>query len=148
MDLPIGNPYAGILLFGTTVPTGTGVTASFRETRLLIDNQEVFIPRTRWDALHQYLMGRACPSLWLAEHAHRTGAAIPAANELLEAAQWTGAHLVANYGLLDFDPLVDGTYFLQTAGRSKVQLRINADVASAQRIIPLEIIELAQAQAA
>lgn len=148
VDLPIGNAYAGVLLFGTTVPTGTAVTASMREVRLLIDNQEAFIPRTRWDALHQYLMGRVDPSVWLLEHAHRAGAAIPAANELFEAAQWTGTHLVANYGLLDFDPLLDGAYFLQTAGRSKVQLRINADVANAQRIIPVEIIELAAAQAA
>jgi hypothetical protein len=148
VDLPIGNPYAGVLLFGTTVPTGTAVTASFRETRLLIDNQESFIPRTRWDALHQYLASRADHALWLAEHSHRTGAAIPGANELLEAAQYTGTHLAANYGLLDFDPLIDGSYFLQTAGRSRVQLRINADVADVQRIIPVEIIELAQAQAA
>lgn len=148
LDLPIGNPYAAVLLFATTVPTGTAVTSSMRELRLLIDNQEAFIPRTRWDALHQNFQLRAGLELWLLEHAHRAGAAIPAANELFEAAQWTGAHIMANYAALDFDPLMDGAYFLQTAGRSRVQLRLNADVADVQRVIPIEMIELAQAQAA
>lgn len=145
VNLPIGNPLAGVLLFGTTVPTGTAVTASMREVRMLIDNQESIIPRTRWDTLHAHLMSRAGAGLWMLEHTHRSGAAIPAANELFEAAQWTGAHVAANYAYLDFDPLTDGAYFVPTAGRSAVQLRINADVADVQRLIPVEMIDLATA---
>lgn len=146
-DLPIGNPLAGVLLFGTTVPTATGVAASMREVRFMMDNQEVIIPRTRWDTLHAQLQQRMSPYLWASDHAHRAGAGIPAANELFEAAQYDAVSPVRNYAYLDFDPLQDGSYFVQTAGRSSVRLRINADLATAQRIIPIEIIELAAAAA-
>jgi len=46
------------------------------------------------------------------------------------------------YALLDFDPLNDGSYLLDTAGRARVHLRINADVADAIRIIPTELIDV------
>ncbi len=146
VDLPIGNPLVGVLLFATTVPTGTAVTSSMREVRVLIDNQEVFIPRTRWDALHQSMYQGFDPGLQDLEHIHlENTAGVYTQNVDTGGPRWD-AHPVANYGYLDFDPLMDGAYNVQTAGRSSVRLRLNADVADAQRIIPVELLELAQAQ--
>lgn len=138
--LPIGNKYKAVVLFGTTVPTSTAVTASMREVRLLLDNQEAFVPRTRWDTLKAQAMQKSCGVAWLLEHTHRLVAGAPAGDALVEAAQQTGAHIFSNYGLLDFDPLGTDDFLLDTAGRSDVTLRINADVADAQRIIPVELL--------
>jgi len=140
VDLPIGNKYAGIVLFATTVPTGTAVTSSMREVRLLLDNQEAYIPRTRWDTLHAQAQAKYAMAAWLLEHEHRLAAGAPAGDALVERAQQTGLTIMANYGLLDFDPLRTDDYLLDTAGRSQVKLRINADVTDAQRIIPVEIL--------
>jgi hypothetical protein len=148
VDLPIGNDISGVLLFGTTVPTGTAVTASMREVRLLIDNQEALVPRTRWDTLHQQALEFSTPGQWLLEHVHRLAAGAPAGDALVEAAQQTGVHIFANYGWLTFDPLLDDAYLFHTNGRSQVKLRINADVADAQRIVPVELIKVGGAAAA
>lgn len=147
VDLPIGNDVAGVALFATTVPTGVAVTSSIRELRLLIDNQEALIPRTRWDTLHAQAWEFSDAAAWMFEHSHRTGALAPAANELLENAQWTGTHVLANYGWLEFDPLRDGESLFKTNGRSQIKLRLNADVADEQRIIPVEMIAVGGAAA-
>ena len=139
-DLPIGNPYCGIVLFGTTVPTSTAVTASMREVRLLIDNQEAYVPRTRWDSLNAEARNRADSAHWYADHVHRLAAGAPAGDALVEAMQYAGTSIMANYGWIDFDPLRTDDYLLPTAGRSSVKLRINADVADAQRIYPIELL--------
>jgi hypothetical protein len=145
-DLPIGNPLVAVLLFATTVPTATAVTSSMRELRLLIDNQEIIIPRTRWDSLHQSMAAGYTPANALLEHIHLENlAGAYTQNADTGGPRWD-AHPFANYGYLDFDPLMDGAYHVQTAGRSSVRLRLNADIADAQRIIPVEMIELAQVQ--
>lgn len=140
VDLPIGNKYAGVLLFGTTVPTAGAVTASMREIRMLIDNQEAYIPRTRWDAAHHDFQNSRALALWMAEHVHleNTAAAYTQNADTL-GPRWD-VHVLANYAWLDFDPLMTDDYLLDTAGRSSIKLRLNADVADAQRIIPLEIL--------
>lgn len=148
LDLPIGNPYSGILLFGTTVPTAAAVTASMREVRMLIDNQEAFVPRTRWDTLHQEYLSRAGLAGWLAEHAHLENTAAAYTQNATTLAMISGVTVDNLYGWLEFDPLRDGSYLLPTEGRSSVKLRINADVADAQRIIPVEMISVAGAPAA
>jgi len=37
----------------------------------------------------------------------------------------------------------DDSYLLETKGRARIHLRINADVADAIRVIPLELIDVA-----
>ena len=139
-DLPIGNPYCGIELFGTTVPTSTAVTASMREVRVLMDNQEAYVPRTRWDSLNSQARNRAGGYGWMLDHVHRLAAGAPAGDALVEAAQIAGTGVFANYGWIDFDPLRTDDYLMPTVGRSSVKLRINADVADAQRIYPIELL--------
>lgn len=147
-DLPIGNPYAGILLFGTTVPTAGSDNASMREVRMLIDNQEAYVPRTRWDDLHHTFMEYGDAGLWMAEHIHlENTAAAYAQNADTLGPRWD-VHTLANYGFIDFDPLKTEDYLLDSAGRSAIKLRINADVADAQRIVVVERLAIAGAPAA
>ncbi len=138
--MPIGNPYAAILLFGTSVPTALLDTASMREVRLLIDNQEAYVPRTRWDDLSQTFQVVADATSWLVEHVHLENTAGVYTQNVATAGPLWDVHTLANYGWIEFDPLRDGAYLLPTVGRSEVKLRINADVADAQRIIPVELI--------
>ncbi len=146
VDLPIGNPHVGALLFGTTVPVDASFNASFGQVRLLVDNVEQYYALTNWETLKTGEVFR-CDADWQgSEGSVRTGAAAPGANELLEAYQWPTAFL-RRYAYLDFDPLLDGQYFLQTEGRSRVHLRINADVADAIRVLPVEMIPVAAAGA-
>ncbi len=147
-DLPIGNPFAGILLFGTSAPQGGLANASMREVRLLIDNQEAYVPRTRWDDLAAVFRGKSQGAAWLAEHTHlENTAAAYTQNATTGAPNWTSGAF-HRYGFIDFDPLMDDDYLLPTAGRSSVKLRINADVADAQRIIPIELLAIPGAASA
>lgn len=144
VDLPIGNPIAGVTLFGTTVPVDGADTASFGDLRLLVDNVEQYQAFTNWESLkgHEALFR---PSDWEgSEHVHRLAAGAPAGDALVEAAQWPTAFL-RNYAFLDYDPMKDGGYLLETDGRSRVHLRVTADVADAIRVLPIELLAVAGA---
>lgn len=144
VDLPIGNPLAGVLLFGTTVPTSTTATASLSAVKLLLDNVESIYPRANWDTLHSDLLMRLPFPPGLHDHVHRGDlAASYTQHQLTGIAQWDN-HLWNNYAYLDFDPVHDGNYMLGTAGRSRVNLRITADAADAIRILPVEVLSTGQ----
>lgn len=137
LDLPIGNPILGILLFGTTVPTGTSFNATAGQVRVLVDNVETDYAATNWESLHGELGMRLMDSLAWQAHFHDVNAA-GAGEEDVRETQLT-PETIENYAYLDFDPLKDGSYQLPTAGKSRVQLRVNADVADAIRVMPLEM---------
>lgn len=142
LDMPIGQKYAGILLFSTTVPTATAITSDMIEVRMLVDNQEAFVPRTRWDSLHHNFMSEAGPYLALVEHIHlENTASAYTANVNTSGPRWD-VHALNLYGFIDFDPLRDGAYLLPTLGRSSVKLRLNSNVSApgAQRVIPVELV--------
>lgn len=150
VDLPLGNPIIGALLFGTTVPTGTSFNASIGKVKLLVDNVENYYSETNWESLHNDFLIRTSPkglvdSLRILENlgaAYTQNAESGAPSDLVLEHQ--------QYAYLDFDPLKDDTYLLETEGRGRVHLRITADVADAIRVLPVELIRLpgAEAQAA
>ncbi|MFQ5986638.1 MAG: hypothetical protein ACE5KQ_04710 [Thermoplasmata archaeon] len=145
-DLPLGNPIPGVLLFGTTVPTGTSFNASIGTLKLLVDNVENFYSLANWESLHNDFIIRAFPEWDLSTELHRLAAAgVYAANDISQGpASVVRVH--DTYAYLDFDPLRDNNYLLETEGRGRVHLRINADVADAIRILPVEIIRLPGAE--
>jgi hypothetical protein len=63
VDLPIGNPLIGALLFGTTVPVGATETTSIDALKLLVDNVEFFYSQTRWEELHADFLARVKPGI-------------------------------------------------------------------------------------
>jgi len=147
VDLPIGNPILGALLFGTTFPTGAAATASIRRLKLKLDNVEQYFNDTRWASLHSDLLFRLQGFASGMSHVHEENrAAAYAANVQTNPAN-TGAlgsviDGVAQYAYLDFDPLTDDSYMLDTEGRGRVNLQINADVADAIRVLPIELIRI------
>jgi len=145
VDLPIGNKIAGVLLFGTTAPTGASYNASFGQLRLLVDNVEQYYARTNWETLHGALGLRIAEGTQSLSHKHVSDVGAAYAQFQLTASGDNLAPWFNNYALLDFDPRMDDSYLLETAGRARVHLRINADVADAIRILPAELIEVATA---
>lgn len=142
VDLPIGNKVAMVQLFGTSVPTGASFNASFGVSKLLIDNIESYYAKANWETLHNELMQKIGNWRYYS-HYHSVNAAGAGRENTL--GQIEDASLIDNYALLDFDPLGDDSYLLNTEGRSRVHLRVTADVADAIRIIPVEVIELTAA---
>lgn len=142
LDLPLGNPILGVLLVGTTVPDAASQTASIDQVKVLVDNVETGYSLSNWESLYgdgglRVLNWR---DLW--EHVHISDLAAAYTQF-----QDTGAAQLINAGdhsiaYLDYDPLRDGNYALDTAGRGRVHLQINHGVADAIRALPVELIML------
>lgn len=137
IDLPIGNPILGVGLYATTVPTGVSTNRSIGELRLLVDNVEHKLGRTNWEAFQQEHFMRHGMDLSTDRHTHAQAAAA----DVVTGMQLLGIVGSNQYAYLNFDPLGDGTYALQTRGRSRVNFRINSEgVNDAIRVIPVELI--------
>lgn len=148
IDLPLGNPIVGVGLFGTTAPgaAATGFNASLGTVKLLVDNVESYYSLANWESLRGDVALRAEQFYDFAGHDHETPNAVAAGAETSDVAD---ADLVdRQHAYLDFDPLTDGNYLLETEGRGRIHLRVNADVADAIRVLPIELIKLPGAAAA
>ena len=142
VDLPIGNPIIGVLLFGTTIPTGAVFTASINQVRSLVDNVEVGYANANWETLHGE-MGRRLRSQFDWQGVFHGVNAAGAGQEDTQQQQLS-QNVTENFGFLDFDPLMDMQYALQTANRARVHLRIDAGVADAIRSIPIEMVSVSR----
>jgi hypothetical protein len=136
--LPIGNPLLGILLFDTAIATLQDGTSSWGTIKLLKDNVEQYYPLSDFETLAgavRMLMGDSF--ILNAGHVHKFVAA-----DALASMTDTSATLIntgaRGYAHLDFDPLHDGSYKLETAGAADIKLRGQGDVASAVRYYPIE----------
>lgn len=137
VDLPIGNAILGVGLFATTVPTGASTNRSLGEMRLLVDNIEQKIGKSNWEAFKQESDMRYPFIPTYDRHTHTQNAA---ADVVTGGPLWG---IIGNnqYAYIDFDPLGDGRYALQTRGRSRINFRINSEgVNDAIRVIPVELI--------
>lgn len=142
VDLPIGNKLAGVLLFGTTAPTGASYNASIGQLRLLVDNVEAYYARANWESLRGDLQlrcpdGPASDSLTVLENT----AALYTQSATSD--KQNDTPFFDNYGWLELDPHEDGGFWLDTKGRARINLRINADAADAIRVMPVEIVDVA-----
>jgi len=134
LDMPIGNPYAGVLLFSTTVPTGTATTKSISQVKLLIDNTEAYYSQANWESLRGDAQWRIGALLNYNAEIHLAAGATADTN----AKQFVDDEL-ESYAYLDFDPLLDSSYLLETKQASSVKLRLTAEDTNAVRAIPVEI---------
>lgn len=142
IDLPIGNPILGLLLFGATVPSAASFNATFGQVKVLIDNVEEDYTTTNWETLHGELGRKLMGVLDWSMHIHAVNAA-GAGQE--DTRQTSGLDQVLNnHAYLDYDPLKDGSYALETAGKSRVIVRANADAANAARVLPVELFVVQQ----
>lgn len=122
LDLPIGNVLAKILLFSTTVPTGTAWTTTIDWITLKRDNVEWQIAKTKWEALHGELL-RICG--YIGDH----GAAF-------------GDDKIHKYGVLDFSPNDIDELLADTKGASSLKLRLYAGDTNAYRALPIELVSV------
>lgn len=137
VDLPIGNPIVGVGLFATQVPTGVVTSRDIGEIRLLIDNIEQKYAKSNWECFQQEQAMRGGLDFMTNRHTH----AQAAAGDVVTGMQLLGILGAAQYAWLEFDPLLDGSYALETRGRSRVNFRINAETTfTAIRVLPVEVI--------
>lgn len=136
--LPIGNEILGILLFDTGLRDTLAATYSWGTIKLLKDNVEQYFPSSDIETLAAMLhMQRQCMAL-PAGHQHQIS---DTAGVVLSFSDETHTPLVNDmrgYAYLDFDPLRDGSYSLETAGAADLRIRGNGDAASAVRALPIE----------
>lgn len=118
--LPIGNDYAGIVIFSTTVPTGTAFTTTADKMKLLIDNVENTIVTTQWESAHGELLNRI---------GQRAAYDASADNDD-----------VVNYAILDFSPRNTDDFLVQTKGKTQATLSITAGDANAVRAMISELV--------
>lgn len=124
VDLPISYKYAGVLLWGTTVVTGTAWTNTIEQVKLLADNTELLYSLANWESLHSDLLLRV---------GHRPGHIVAATDDS-----------IVNYAFLDFSPNGEDDFLLDSAPLSGLKLRITAGDTNPLRALPLELVPAAK----
>jgi len=145
VDLPLGNPILGVLLAGTTVPAGASYNSSIKRVKVLVDNVEYGYSASRWESLHNDVAWKGSMpwDMTTLTHLENLAAAYTQNAESGPPSDAVREDVFASY--LDFDPLQDESYALDTIGRGRVHLRITADVADEIRVLPVELIKLTTA---
>jgi hypothetical protein len=141
--LPIGNPLLSVLLFGTTTPTAALQTATWEQLRTKVDNVEALYAASNWATLHGELLRRIHGDIThLRDHAHRFNGAAAAFANTLDPIRNGSNEALEQYAYLDFDPLGDSTFMLETAGRADVTIQRDAGTADLGRFIPVELVSI------
>lgn len=141
-SLPIGNPILGILGFDTDINTGTTTHApSWGTVKLLKDNVEQYYPLSDVETLCA-MLAMQLRSLRELDRGHvhqiNDGAALSDSDD----AEALASHGTNGYFYLDFDPLRDGQYELETAGAADLKIRGVGEAASAIRWLPVERVSI------
>jgi hypothetical protein len=135
--LPIGNPLLGILLFDTGLAGSVDEVLSWGTIKLLKDNVEQYYPQSDYETLAGMLqMQLSQLGVWPG-HTHQFNGAAAGLDESDEAGMSVSTGM-QGYAYLDFDPLRDMRYQLETEGAADLLIRGNGDEATAVRYYPLE----------
>ena len=140
LDLPIEGSYVGILLWGTTIPTGTSWTTTLDKVTFLVDNSEKYFREVSWEALHGSLVERLGPANAWAEKFHMENTASDYTQNADTATEEQDDTDLANYAWMDFDPTGDGTYLFSTEGVSDIKLHYSAGDTNNFRVVPVQLI--------
>lgn len=135
--LPIGNPLLGVLLFDTGLGASSDEVLSWGSLRLVKDNVEQYYSTVDFEVLAGELAGKIAGQVELTSgHIHQIndGAALSDSDD----AERVLSQGFNGYGYLDFDPLKDGSYQLETQGAADLAIRATGDEATAIRWLPLE----------
>lgn len=149
VDLPIGNKLVGALLRPFVFPTAASFNSSFGRITLRIDNVEYIESLRNWDTAHGMLARRVPGTLDWLEHTHGFVDAAAGQTNTQDASEDDATY--QPYAYLDWDPLDDRQYLIDTRGATKVQLRFGSDTAdgaNTSRVLPVEYVELQRSQAA
>lgn len=136
--LPIGNPLLGIALFDTAIATLNTDVSSWGTIKVLKDNVEQYHPLSDFQTLAGQL-GAIIGDPWAlhADHVHKFVAADALASMTDGAAELISENM-RGYAYLDYDPLKDASYQLETKGAADVKIRGVGASATAVRYLPVE----------
>lgn len=120
IDLPRGNPYFGLLIRQTTYPGASSLLYTVGEHRLMFDNKELNYASTKTSTLIAEMMNRV-------QSLNRSGAA-------------QGQMVPANCTWMDFDPMNDNNYLIDSATSNELKYRGIFDISEPIWLTPLELI--------
>jgi hypothetical protein len=137
VPLPLGNQLLGVLLFNPATEITATEQSAWGKVQVVKDNVQQYYVESNWEAL-RYDLGMRAPGIMRGfGHDHPQAAADTT----------TGDEVInrnnppAQYGYLDFDPLKDGSYSLETEGVSDLELDMNSDVSTGTaRYLPVELV--------
>ena len=136
VDLPIGNIIRALLLWGTTSYTGAAPAPTWGQLEVLKDNRQHGYTSTDWEVSRCIMGLTGVPYPPTFTHIHDLDSVAAAEQDVREPqVQLTKEEY---YTLLQFDPLRDDLYSLETAGSGRVNVRCDAEAANAVRVLPIE----------
>lgn len=142
VELPIGNAISDIILWGTTIPALNVATTTIQTISIRKNNSEYMYSKTYFETLHN-MAGRlrAAPGYWAA-HTHQLLAAAFAQYDHVSAVA-PANHVLSNHLLVPFDVRRDGVHMLRTEDATGLDVRIDAGDTNPVRVIPAEIVSIA-----
>jgi hypothetical protein len=136
VELPQGNAIRALLLHGTTSFAGAAPAPSWGQLEVMVDNRQVGYSATDWEVSRAIAGFRGADFPPSFQHVHSVDAAGVGREDTLQPE--IGLSKDAYYTLLDFDPLRDDSFVLETAGVGRVHVRCDAETADAVRVLPIE----------
>lgn len=136
--------YAGLLLFSTTVPTGTVFTTTVDRTKLLLNNIEYDISQSNFETLWGEWCLRNAAIASILGHTHRENTAGAYTQNAETLTPNMDVHPLRQYCFHDFDPTGDDMYLVDARNYARVTLRVNAGDTQPARILPIELIDIGQ----
>lgn len=140
IPLPIGNDLLGVLLNDPADEVDTTEAYAFGKVKILKDNVEQYYASSNWESLAADLATRVQNLISAFGHQHVQAAADTAVGG-------TGYRVAdlppIQYGFLDFDPLKDGSYSLETQGAASLDLDMESDISSGTaKVMPVELVKI------
>lgn len=141
LPLPIGNDILGVLLFDPANETDATIEYAFGKIKIMKDNVEQYYAESNWESLRETLVRRMPGGGQAWGHRHAQAAVDTIVGYPMNL---NNGRPPLQYGYLDFDPLKDGSYSLETRGAASLDIDMSADVAgnAVVRVIPLEIVSV------
>jgi hypothetical protein len=139
IPLPIGNPYAALVFFDTALATLATATSTWGQVKLLKDNVEQYYPNSDAQNLAGMVnMQRKGYGTWPG-HQHQFNGAAAGVDQSDDAVEQVSTGL-RGYFMMDFDPMKDDSYLLETAGAADIKVRAIGTSATAARVTPVEVV--------
>lgn len=139
VPLPLGNEILGCLLFNPATEITATEQSAWGKVKVMKDNVEQYYVESNWESLRADVGMRVPLARLMGGHVHPHAAADTSTGQ--EALLLNQPP--AQYGWLDFDPLKDGSFALETAGASDVELDLNSDVSTGTaRYLPVELVKV------
>ncbi len=138
VPLPLGNQLVGCMLFNPATEITAVEQSAWAKVQVVKDNVQQYYVESNWESLRGDIALRLALARLYGGHEHNQAAAdTVTGDEALIRNQPP-----AQYGYLDFDPLKDDYYLLDTQGVSDLELDLNSDVSTGTaRYLPIELVK-------